>query len=79
MCSRSMHGRSRCHESVDHESMVMSGRLQESLVTPPTAEEVELAKAQTINSFVFNFANSTAQLQRRLVYSLIGLPPVRVG
>ena len=50
---------------------------QDTLRAPPTEEEVELAKAQTINSFVFNFVNSTAQLQRRLVYSLIGLPPVR--
>jgi hypothetical protein len=53
--------------------------LQDTLRAPPTEEEVELAKAQTINSFVFNFANSTAQLQRRLVYSLIGLPPVRAN
>ena len=33
---------------------------------------------QTINSFVFNFASSSAQLQRRLVYSLVGLPQVRL-
>ena len=55
----------------------MTQTLQETLKAPPTEEEVALAKAQTINSFVFNFASSSAQLQRRLVYSLVGLPQVR--
>ena len=35
------------------------------------------AQAETLNSFVFNFASTSSQLQRRLVYALVGLPPVR--
>ena len=49
---------------------------QETLEAPPSDEEVALAKAQTINSFVFNFASTGSQLQRRLVYDLVGLPEV---
>ena len=49
---------------------------QETLEAPPSDEEVALAKAQTINSFVFNFASTGSQLQRRLVYDLEGLPEV---
>ena len=29
-----------------------------------------------MNSFVFNFASSGAQLQRRLIYTLLGVPKV---
>lgn len=40
----------------------------------PTQKVLDTAKAQTLNSFVFNFASTTTQLQRVLVYSLLGLP-----
>ncbi|EFJ50946.1 hypothetical protein VOLCADRAFT_103741 [Volvox carteri f. nagariensis] len=40
----------------------------------PTAQELEAAKAETLNSFVFNFASTASQLQRILVYELLGLP-----
>ena len=45
--------------------------------TAPTDEEMAAAQAETLNSFVFNFASTSSQLQRRLVYALVGLPPVR--
>lgn len=35
-----------------------------------------MAREETLNSFVFNFASTASQLQRRLVYDLVGLPPV---
>ena len=41
---------------------------------PPSQKVLETAKAQTLNSFVFNFANTNTQLQRILIYSLLGLP-----
>lgn len=53
-------------------------RLQAARQTAPTDEEVAAAQAETLNSFVFNFASTASQLQRRLVYELIGLPPVRL-
>lgn len=40
----------------------------------PTQKILDTAKAQTLNSFVFNFASTTTQLQRALIYSLLGLP-----
>ena len=40
----------------------------------PTQKVLDTAKAQTLNSFVFNFASTTTQLQRILIYSLLGLP-----
>ena len=40
----------------------------------PTQKVLDTAKAQTLNSFVFNFASTTTQLQRVLIYSLLGLP-----
>lgn len=40
---------------------------------PPPAE-LARAKAGLLNSFVFNFASSASQLQRVLVYRLLGLP-----
>ena len=51
--------------------------LQAARQTAPTDEEVAAAQAETLNSFVFNFASTSSQLQRRLVYALVGLPPVR--
>lgn len=40
----------------------------------PTQKVLDTAKMQTLNSFVFNFASTTTQLQRILIYSLLGLP-----
>jgi hypothetical protein len=37
---------------------------------------VETAKQETVNSFVFNFASPAQQLQRALVYTLLGVSPV---
>lgn len=48
--------------------------LQEARDEVPTDEEVAVAQEETVNSFVFNFASTTSQLQRRLVYDVIGLP-----
>ncbi|KXZ52708.1 hypothetical protein GPECTOR_8g103 [Gonium pectorale] len=41
---------------------------------PPSEAELEAAKAETLNSFAFNFASTSSQLQRILVYDLLGLP-----
>ncbi|PNH03840.1 hypothetical protein TSOC_010067 [Tetrabaena socialis] len=41
---------------------------------PPPAAELEAAKSETLNSFAFNFASNANQLQRILVYDLLGLP-----
>ncbi|KAL3137574.1 hypothetical protein ABBQ38_004857 [Trebouxia sp. C0009 RCD-2024] len=48
--------------------------LQDLRTEAPTQKALETAKAQTLNSFVFNFASTNTQLQRILVYSLLGLP-----
>lgn len=50
------------------------GSLQDLRTEAPTQKVLDTAKAQTLNSFVFNFASTTTQLQRILVYSLLGLP-----
>lgn len=44
--------------------------------TAPNPEQLAKAKAGLLNSFVFNFASSYSQLQRTLVYQLLGLPQV---
>ncbi len=43
----------------------------------PTEEEIASAKAETLNSFIFNFASTNAQMQRTVIYALLGLPEVR--
>ena len=48
--------------------------MQDLRTEAPTQKALETAKAQTLNSFVFNFASTNTQLQRILVYSLLGLP-----
>lgn len=57
---------------------VGTGLLQEATETAPTEEEVATAKEETLNSFVFNFASTNAQMQRVAIYSLLGLPEVHV-
>ena len=48
--------------------------LQDVRDEAPSQKVLDTAKAQTLNSFVFNFASTTTQLQRILIYSLLGLP-----
>ena len=43
---------------------------------PPTPEVLQAAKARTLNSFVFNFSSTEAQLQRLVGFTLLGLPQV---
>lgn len=50
--------------------------MQEAAEVAPTAEEVARAKSETLNSFVFNFASTSAQMQRVAAYSLLGVPEV---
>ena len=42
----------------------------------PSQSVLDAAKKKTLNSFVFNFSSSDAQLQRLLSYTLVGLPQV---
>lgn len=53
--------------------------LHDATVSAPTEEEVARAKATTLNSFVFNFSSSAAQLQRIISYDLLGVPQVVWG
>lgn len=50
--------------------------MQEVTQAAPTEQVLEAAKARTLNSFVFNFASTEAQLQRVVGFSLLGLPQV---
>ena len=50
------------------------GWLQDVRTEAPSQKILDTAKAQTLNSFVFNFASTSTQLQRILIYSLLGLP-----
>ena len=51
--------------------------MQEVTINPPSPEILKAAKARVLNSFVFNFSSSEAQLQRLLGYSIVGLPQVQ--
>jgi hypothetical protein len=50
---------------------------QEAAQAAPSAAEVATAQEEALNSFVFNFASTGAQLQRSLAYALLGLPQAR--
>ena len=50
--------------------------VQEAAEVAPTDEEVATAKSETLNSFVFNFASTNAQMQRVAAYALLGIPEV---
>ncbi len=50
--------------------------LSAAAASPPSAAELSAAKAETLNSFAFNFSSTSSQLQRILVYDLLGLPQV---
>ena len=53
--------------------------VQEAAEVAPTDEEVATAKSETLNSFVFNFASTNAQMQRVAAYALLGIPEVTWG
>ncbi|GIL98502.1 hypothetical protein Vretimale_3837 [Volvox reticuliferus] len=48
--------------------------LSRAAAEAPSVQELEAAKAETLNSFAFNFSSTSNQLQRILVYDLLGLP-----
>ncbi|GLI58631.1 hypothetical protein VaNZ11_000366 [Volvox africanus] len=48
--------------------------LARAAAAAPSVQELEAAKAETLNSFAFNFSSTSNQLQRILVYDLLGLP-----
>ncbi|MEW5306139.1 MAG: hypothetical protein WDW36_008628 [Sanguina aurantia] len=48
--------------------------LTQATLQPPAQEELDTAKAETLNSFVFNFSSLPAQMQRILSYELLDLP-----
>lgn len=50
--------------------------LQTITEVAPTDLDVSEAKNEVLNSFVFNFSSKSQQLQRCLVYELLGLPQV---
>ena len=50
--------------------------LQEAAEAAPSAAEVATAQEEALNSFVFNFASTGAQLQRSVAYALLGLMQV---
>jgi hypothetical protein len=57
----------------------LSSVLSSVRVEPATQQALSKAKSGLLNSFVFNFASSYSQLQRTLVYQLLGLPPVSMN
>eukprot|EP01025_Chloroclados_australasicus_P042247 TRINITY_DN44967_c0_g1_i2.p1 TRINITY_DN44967_c0_g1~~TRINITY_DN44967_c0_g1_i2.p1 ORF type:complete len:544 (-),score=59.37 TRINITY_DN44967_c0_g1_i2:380-1990(-) len=48
--------------------------LDDILQSPPDPVMLEKAKNKAANTFVFNFASSRQQLQRLMVYNILGLP-----
>lgn len=56
--------------------MAMEAWAQETTQVAPSQSVLNAAKAKTLNSFVFNFSSSDAQLQRLMSYTLVGLPQV---
>jgi len=42
--------------------------------TAPTVEEVERAREESLNSFIFGFASTGAQLRRSVAFTLLGIP-----
>ena len=49
--------------------------LREAAGDPPTEEELAAAKAEALNSFVFNYADPGSAAARAGAYALLGLPP----
>ncbi|KAL4448464.1 hypothetical protein ABPG75_005683 [Micractinium tetrahymenae] len=52
----------------------LQGALERAAEAPPSAEELQRAKQETLNKFVFNFASRTAQLNRIITFDLLGIP-----
>ncbi len=42
--------------------------------TAPTVQEVERAREESLNSFIFGFASTGAQLRRSVAFELLGIP-----
>jgi zinc protease len=42
--------------------------------TAPTTEEVERAREESLNSFIFGFTSTGAQLRRSVAFELLGIP-----
>ena len=43
-----------------------------------TDAEINMAKEQTLNGFVFNFASTEKQLARACIYALLDIPQVLI-
>lgn len=48
--------------------------LEEATAAPPTAEELQRAKEESLNRFVFNFSSRPSQLSRIITFDLLGIP-----
>lgn len=59
--------------------MALRKVLETATQEAPTSKQVEAAKNEALNSFVFNFASSSSQLSRLLIYELLGLPQVMIA
>ena len=59
---------------LSNDSMLPLRLMQDVRTEAPSQKVLDTAKAQTLNSFVFNFASTSTQVQRILIYSLLGLP-----
>lgn len=78
-CSPLCHSSRGSHDYVSFGCVMCAAHpacLQAAREEAPPSTALATAKAQTMNSFVFNFASSGAQLQRRLIYTLLGVPKV---
>ena len=61
-------------ESTVQAVRAMRDVIESMQTTPPTAEELEVAKESYLNSFVFNFDSDDEVLQRLLTYDRYGYP-----
>lgn len=48
--------------------------LQDATLAAPSDKVLAAAKSKTLNSFVFNFSSTEAQLQRLVGFTLMDLP-----
>ena len=48
--------------------------LTEAATVAPTVEQVERAREESLNSFIFGFSSTVAQLRRAVAFQLFGLP-----
>lgn len=61
-------------ESTVQAARAMLDVIESMKTTPPSAEEMKLAKDAYLNSFVFNFEDRLSVLGRRLTYATYGYP-----